>query len=583
METLADAYKLTGEDHDKTVSPESTIERFQSRCRAAGLTILETTRRIDNNRLGIPVYFSICGHDAHCLTGTKKQMGKGTTPTLAEASAIMELVERFSIYGYLNTPSNFRVDTYNNIGAEAIPFELLAASVHENPETDLDLSRRLFSGLELKWTRAINMSRDREMIVPMDWFFMINEFNGSSSGNCNEEAICQGACEIVERHVSSIISRERKTLPCIDSESVVNPSTRELISKFSRAGIRLFINDFSLDTGIPTIGVLAWDPSTFPHTSELVWTAGCAPSSDKALSRALTEVAQLGGDFNTASSYVASGLPKYQTLIQVAFITDPITTGACRKIGLKDLPDISSPNIRLEIMGIIRQLSKKGFELLTINTTDSRLAIPAFYTMAPGTEFRERADNCSIVMFAAKHTFENNRPEIALKKLTAMTELTPGHYVLHFYQGRCFLALERHADALDQFKKALGCCSSAQDIPSICSFAGSCLKDMGRYSQALTFLQKGIDIDPERADIHNLMGYCHFMLGQHSQSIVCFESVIGLTPSSGIDHASIGSNYREMGQTAKAIRYYEIALMLDPSLTFARDNIERLRGDTVSG
>jgi ribosomal protein S12 methylthiotransferase accessory factor YcaO len=35
---------------------------------------------------------------------------------------------------------------------------------------------------------------------------MINEFNGPSAGNCVEEALSQGICELVERHVSSLIS-----------------------------------------------------------------------------------------------------------------------------------------------------------------------------------------------------------------------------------------------------------------------------------------------------------------------------------------------------------------------------------------
>ena len=70
----------------------------------------------------------------------------------------------------------------------------------------------------------------------------------------------------------------------------------EMIRKYNRNGIKLYVSDFSLDTGIPNVGVLAYDPSTFPKTSEIVWTAGTTPNPQKALSRALTEVAQLAGD-----------------------------------------------------------------------------------------------------------------------------------------------------------------------------------------------------------------------------------------------------------------------------------------------
>ena len=124
---------------------------------------------------------------------------------------------------------------------------------------------------------------------------------------------CQGICEVVERHVSSIISRSRMRTPAIRLDSVTDPVALELIHKYDRAGIRLFVTDFSLDTGIPSVGVLAYDPSTFPERSEIVWTAGTTPGPHKALIRALTEVAQLAGDFNTSSNYVASGLPKFKS------------------------------------------------------------------------------------------------------------------------------------------------------------------------------------------------------------------------------------------------------------------------------
>ena len=104
---ISDVFKLANSDHDKTVSPEKTIKTFKKRCVAANLDILEETKRIDNNRLGIPVYFSICGYDAKKITGTKKQMGKGVTPELAKASAVMELGERFSLYSFMENTNNF--------------------------------------------------------------------------------------------------------------------------------------------------------------------------------------------------------------------------------------------------------------------------------------------------------------------------------------------------------------------------------------------------------------------------------------------------------------------------------------------
>ena len=45
------------------------------------MDILQETMRIDSGRLDIPVYLSLLGADAQRVVPTKKQMGKGATPS----------------------------------------------------------------------------------------------------------------------------------------------------------------------------------------------------------------------------------------------------------------------------------------------------------------------------------------------------------------------------------------------------------------------------------------------------------------------------------------------------------------------
>ena len=125
------------------------------------LDILKSTHRIDNGRLDIPVYFSTCGKDAAAVTGTKKQMGKGGTPQQAEASALMELAERFSFFSFAKNPENFVTDIYPNVKEKAIPFELIAQSVHDESD-DLPVSRKIFESLPLKWTWGYNLTQERK-------------------------------------------------------------------------------------------------------------------------------------------------------------------------------------------------------------------------------------------------------------------------------------------------------------------------------------------------------------------------------------------------------------------------------------
>ena len=567
---LADAYKGYTRDLDKFITPGETVRRFKEKLKKINLDILEGTERIDNGRLDIPVYFSICGQDAEEIIGTKKQMGKGGTPHQAEASAVMELAERFSFFSFKNNPGNFLLEEYGNIKDRALPFESIAQSVHDD-SLELDRAKEVFSRLPLKWTRGYNLTKDKELLIPFDWFFTINEFNGTSAGNCQEEAILQGICEVVERHVSSVISLNRLKTPAIDLSSTVDPLVLELIKKYQREGIKLYVSDFSLNTGIPSIGVLAYDPSTFPGKSEIVWTAGTTPNPQKALNRALTEVAQLAGDFNTSANYVASGLPKFKDLAEADFVMHPD-----KKIGISSLPDLSNDNIKVEVENCIEALSKMGMEVILVDITHPKLGIPAFYTIIPGAHFRERAAGTSVGMFSAKLIAESGNPVWAIKELKEMDKLLPGKYYVKFFLGLSHLSINEPIKALNYLEEALNLDPKDQDIPSIYSYMGISYKELQRYGEAIETLKKAEEYDRERTDVYNLMGFCYFKLKDHQKAIECFKNVLQLNPGSAIDYANIASNYRDMGDRDKAIQYYKFALELDPTIDFARDNLRIL-------
>ncbi|MBL0714933.1 MAG: YcaO-like family protein [Desulfosarcina sp.] len=571
--TLQDAFKTSTYDQDKIISPQETVRRFREKLHKVNLDILDHTERIDNGRLDIPVYFSVCGQDARDIIGNKKQMGKGAGPEQAEASAVMELAERFSFFSFCKKPANFTINTYPSAGPNALPFESIAQSVHDQ-SGDLDAARKIFETIPMRWTRSWNLMTEREVLVPFDWFYAINEFNGPSAGNCVEEALSQGICEIVERHVSSVVSRNRLNVPAIRPESATDGMVREMLGKYEISGIRLFVQDFTMGMGIPSVAIMAYDPSTFPESSEIVWTAGTTPSPEKAFSRALTEVAQLAGDFNTGANYVASGLPKYTRLAQADFIVHPEQT-----IDLQALPDLSHDNIRVEVENLIGALSHGGMEALVIDTMHPDLNIPAFYTIVPGTHFRERAEGTSVGMFAAKLVVEKYPPDAALAELKKFSQLLPDRYYLEFYTGLCQLNAGRPAQALPHLQRALDLEPSAEDRVSIYAYMGVGLKDMEKFKEALEVLKKGRALDDERTDIHNLMGFCHFRLKAHEAAIESFKKVVKLNPSSAIDYANIASNYRDLGLKAEAIRYYKMALEIDTTIQFARDNLARLTAD----
>jgi ribosomal protein S12 methylthiotransferase accessory factor len=560
-------------DQDKACTPEQTVERFQEKLKAADLDILKEVKRIDTGRLDIPVFFSVCGKDAVEIIGTKKQMGKGSTPEQSKASACMELGERFSFFSFLKNPDNFILGDYpamREAGYPLLPISALLRSVHDTDRSPEQLER-LLTGLPMRWTWARNITKDEDVLVPFSWFYAINEFNGPCAGNTVEEAVLQGISEVVERHVCAVVTREQTRTPTIDLSTVTDPVARSLIDKFERNGITLQVNDFSLDTGIPTVGALAWDPATFPEKSELVYTAGTTPGPDKALIRALTEVAQLAGDFESGSNYVASGLPKPLSLEEVDYLFHPEQT-----VSMEQLPDLDADDMLQELQNCLDSLQKINMEVLMVNTMHPALQIPAAYTIIPGAHFRERAASGDAPLFAAKLAADLLEPAALNAKLAEMQEHLPDAYYLEFYRGRNFYDQGMVEPALNCFQQALALEPNDEDKPYIYSYLGSCLRDLERFEEAVPILEQGLESDEDRPDIHNILGVCHFKADRFEQAAHHFQRAVRLNPVSSIDYANLALNQQRLGRNKEAISNYQIALGQDSSIAFATENLALL-------
>ncbi|PIE59990.1 MAG: hypothetical protein CSA32_01220 [Desulfobulbus propionicus] len=570
---LQSCHKRYTHDQDKACSPEQTVARLYQRLKGSKLDILKGVERIDNGRLDIPVYFSVCGEDARAVIGNKKQMGKGATPAQAQASACMELTERLSFFSFKDDPDNFITGDYQQMEEQGYPVlarEILLASVHDTT-LSVDLFTELLEQLPMKWAWATRLADMEAVLIPFSWFYAINEFNGTSAGNTYEEAVIQGISEVVERHVCSIISQEKKQVPAIDLNSIDDPVVSGLLDKFRRCGIKVYLGDFSLNTGIPTIGALAWDPATFPEESEIVFTAGTTPGATKAVIRALTEVAQLAGDFNTGSKYVASGLPKPSCLEEVDYVIK-----ASQKIRLQDMADLADEDIFEEVKKCTAAVKRQGKDIFVINTAHPELQIPAVYTIIPGAHFRERAAGGNAAMFAAKLAAQLLAGDALDAKLKHMQQLIPDAYYIHFYRGCHAYEQGDIEQALAFFNLAQDNSPHNEDLPYIHSYKGSCLRDLARYKEAIATLYKGLEYDEERPDIHNILGVCWFKCGHFARAVEHFGRAIALNPASAIDYANLALNLEKLGRVEEAVAQYELALGLDSSILFAQKRLALL-------
>lgn len=572
MIRLSPCPKRCTRDLDKAVAPEETLQRVRARLETLNMDILARTRRIDTGRLGIPVYLSVCGEEARRVLPTRKQMGKGASPAQAETSALMELMERYAFFTFWERRPEVVEATWSEaearFGDALIPLQDILFSVRDPlPEAE---ARRILDLVRWQFFPATCLTTMRKVWLPLDWFKKLGEFNGTSAGNSEEESLLQGLCELVERHVCCIIDRERRVTPTIAPESVTDPVLRGLLDAFAREGITLILKDFSLGMPVPTVGALAMDPSTFPERSEIVFTAGTASSPTKAAIRAVTEVAQLAGDFCTGACYEASGLPKFDAWENTAWLRyGPV-------LPLSALPTLEAPDILNELTALVRRLNGRGYNAYAVSTMHPELRIPAHYSLIPGFAFRERDKNQSLGLFVGRILTEEADLPTAERGLALLEEILPEAHFLPFFRG--MLAL-RHDDiagarALFEQSEPLQPEADARGLAAFYTAYAHTLENA--WAEAVPALTRAVALCPEMKEYWNLRGVAHFKTGNYAAGAEDFAAALRLDKGSALDWANLGVCRKFLGETEEALAALETALSIDPSLDFARAHLEEL-------
>jgi ribosomal protein S12 methylthiotransferase accessory factor len=572
MLKLKDCFKVYTADQDKASAPAETVARVKSRLEEHCPGVLEETKRIDTGRLGIPVFLSVCGPAARAVMPTRKQMGKGASPEQAEASALMELVERFSYFSFWADESNFTQATWSEaearFGAQLMDIGQVLLSVEDN--LTRDEARRLMDLLRWRFCPALDVASGETRVLPLDWFKTLNEFNGSSAGNTPEESILQGACELVERHVSAVVDRTSPELPTISQDTLDDPVLKDLCQRFRKNGILLLLKDFSLGMPVPTVAALAFDPGTFPSLSEIVYTAGTAASPVKAAVRAVTEIAQLAGDFETGRVYEASGLRKF---------TDPAQFDWLLKgpvVDLDSLPQVLDANIRVEVERLAAGLSARGRTLYTVDTTRPELGVSANYNLVPGFDFRERTQHRSLGLFVGRKLAEEAPVEEAAAGLSVMAEIVPGAYYLPFFQALLALRTGDIAAAASLFAKAEPSQPGAEERALCAFYQAYALSQEGDWPGTVPHLDRAIALDAEVKEYFNLRGVARFKAKEYELAKGDFDAVLRLDSGSAPDLANLGLCHKFLGEIAAARHCLTAALELDGGLEYARTHLAEL-------
>jgi ribosomal protein S12 methylthiotransferase accessory factor len=446
---------------EKACSPIETIEKVFKKLNQTEKPILKEVLRIDNlDRIGIPVYLCRVEEEISKSLGVGDSFGKGITPEQAEASALMELVERYSNFSFLLNANPF-IDSYINLKGNTIPLESLLFPLHSVFRENSFLEK--LKNIKLRWVEAYDLIESKKVIFPLYWFYRIYGTTGWAAGNTLEEATLQALCEIIERHCISIVMEERLEVPTIEIDSIENPLIKDSLKKILSSGIEIFIKDFSLDLGVSTVAIIAYDSLAPTPTLKVYGAAGTHPNPNIALIRAITELVQhraqvLYREFilNKPGGPTFCFL-KFKDLDDAKFL---LKGG---KISFEHLPYFSHPDFKVEIEYILNKISKKGLKAYLVETTHPMLGISSVIVHIPGARL--------------------NRPS---------TKLHP--YLLI---ARQLMDIEFYKEALFYIEKAFEEAPSYKKLPQILSQAATCAKLAGEYKKSMEYYENLLEIYPQ--------------------------------------------------------------------------------------
>ena len=200
--------------------------------------------------------------------------------------------------------------------------------------------------------------------------------NGLASGNCPEEALLHALSELVERHALARAREDPSTRVPLDLATVPDGYARELIAKLRGVGARLAAYDVTWEARVPVVyAELAVDD--LPRR----WHgAGCHPSAEVALARALTEAAQSRLTFISGArdDLPEPDPPAPPGAAHAAFEEPP--TG--RPFGA--LRDAATSSVAGDLAVVVARLSELGHEPYAVDLAREDVGVAVVRAFAPG-------------------------------------------------------------------------------------------------------------------------------------------------------------------------------------------------------
>jgi oxazoline/thiazoline synthase len=325
------------------------------------------------------------------LTGGS--FGKGSTSEQAEASALMEAIERYSgIFQGDEIRMKRRFADFapgDAILANDVQLfsEAQFAARHEPAQDDSHpVPDPIDPAARIEWSPAWSLRDQRFRYFPtgLMYFFYQNahtDSNGCAAGNTLQEAIVQGFLELVERDAYAIWWYNRSQRSEIDLSEFDDSYIRDIKTQFTDAGRKLWVLDVTNDLGVPTyVAIMHWMKDGEEH---IEFGSGAHFDRRIALLRSLTELSQfltiglMGGASGDKSSL--DGITPLR-LENYPFLVPASRPKVAPELGI----NVPLDSAREQVEACVEIARRAGYDFLVLDQTRPDVEVPVARVIVPG-------------------------------------------------------------------------------------------------------------------------------------------------------------------------------------------------------
>jgi ribosomal protein S12 methylthiotransferase accessory factor len=321
--------------------------------------------------------------------------GKGSTAEQAEASALMEAIERYSgIFqgDEIRTPrkrfADFpKGDAILSNDVQHFSEAQFASRLehHQHGDDGHPVPDPIDPDAKIEWSPAWSLRDQRFRYFPTGLlYFFYEDFhtdsNGCAAGNSREEAIVQGFLELVERDAYAIWWYNRLRRSEVDLSEFDDAYIRDIKSQFADHGRRIWVLDITSDLGVPTyVAMMHWIED---GKENIEFGSGAHFDRRIALLRSLTELSQflsigeggLRGDRSTLDGVTPLKVENYPFLLPA---DHPVKTP---ELGM----NVPLDSVKEQVEACVEVARRAGYDFLVLDQTRPDVEVPVVRVIVPG-------------------------------------------------------------------------------------------------------------------------------------------------------------------------------------------------------